>query len=327
MKTVICDNSLSTQKINYGITPELIYKYITALGDLGVTYVEIDHNIALKMPELPDNVKYIYRVSDPMFMAVMDMFDFDYVLLTPDTLDPKHIPSCPVIFELEGYSASDKMTLNLANSVLKRKISLVQFNSCFGLRCNIAGRQLDMLKQEDVTKFVRTLKNMITVPISFCAHDNSRNALDFSMKAINARVDMITFGLGACEEYAALDEYLFRKMVFTHDDRAVMEKICKAAFLHKIIFDTPKDLFMSILKQIDVDIYQLRNVDTGEHIGSGISLAESATLGYLHTSVLEQFIEEEDIPEDFAQDIRAAIERYDAALYNAQKQVKKGILN
>ncbi len=327
MKTVICDNSLSTQKINYGIPSELIYKYITALGELGVSYVEIDHEVALKMHELPDNVKYIYRVSDPVYSAVMDMYDFDYVLLTPDTLDPRHRPSCPVIFELESYGASEKATLNLANSVLDRKISLVQFNTCFGLRCNLAGKEMDMMDQRDVTTFVRTLKNAITVPISLCPHDNTKNALDFCIKAIKARADMITMGLGACEEYAALDEYLFRKMVSEHDDRAVMEKICKAAFYHKIIFNSPKDLFMSILKQIDVDILQLRNVDTGEHIGSGISLNESATLGYIHRSVLERFIEEEGISEDFADDIKAAIDKYDIALHDAQRHVKKGILN
>ena len=327
MRTVICDNSLSTQKINYGIPAEIIYKYITVLGELGVSYVELDHNIALKMQELPDSVKYIYRVSDPMYIRVMDIFDFDYVLLTPDTLDPKNVPTCPVIFELEGYNATDKMTLNLANSVLERRISVVQFNTCFGLRCNLSGTEMDLMQQGDVSRFIRTLKNAITVPIGICAHDNTKNALDFSMKAVNARADMVTFGLGACEEYAALDEYLFRKMVSEHDDRSVMEKICKAAFFHKIIFDSPKDLFMSILRQIDVDILQLRNVDTGEHIGTGITLNESATLGHIHRSVLERFIDEEEIPDDFAEDIRAAIEKYDISLCSPVYGTKRGLLN
>ncbi len=327
MNTVICDNSLTTQRIKEKVPQELIYKYISALGELGVRYVELDHKIAFRMWELPDNVKYILRMRSPVMMPLTDMFDFEYILMEPEAIDPDNLPDRPIMFELDGYSPKDKIALNMANQLMNNRISLVQFNTCFGLRCRFGNSELDLMQQQDVNRFVRGLKNMITVPISFCPHDNTRNALDFAMKAINARVDMITLSLGACDEYAALDEYLFRKMVLSHNDRELMEKICKAAFYHKIIFDTPKDLFMSLLKQIDTDIQLLCNVDTGVRIGAGISLDEKAMIGYMYKTALESFIEEEDIPEDYAEDIRAAIQKYDIMLHDTLNRPRKSILN
>ena len=42
MKTVIIDNSLCTLPIEENMNPELISRYIRALADTGVKYVELD---------------------------------------------------------------------------------------------------------------------------------------------------------------------------------------------------------------------------------------------------------------------------------------------
>ena len=54
MKTVIIDNSLCTLPIAEGTSPELICRYIHALAETGVKYVELDFRTVMKMQELPD---------------------------------------------------------------------------------------------------------------------------------------------------------------------------------------------------------------------------------------------------------------------------------
>ena len=61
MKTVITDNSLCTLPISDTAKPVHIYKYIEALGEMGVRYVELDFRTVMKMEQLPDNVQYIFR--------------------------------------------------------------------------------------------------------------------------------------------------------------------------------------------------------------------------------------------------------------------------
>lgn len=92
MKTVIIDNSLCTLPIDEHASPEMISRYIRALAEAGVKYVELDFRTIMKMHELPECVGYIFRLGDPMFAELTQAFDFNYVLVTINDLkDPLHI--------------------------------------------------------------------------------------------------------------------------------------------------------------------------------------------------------------------------------------------
>ena len=98
MKTVIIDNSLCTLPIAEGTSPELICRYIHALAETGVKYVELDFRTVMKMQELPDCVEYIFRLGDPMFAQLTQAFDFRYVVVTMhDIKDEIDVGNTPVI--------------------------------------------------------------------------------------------------------------------------------------------------------------------------------------------------------------------------------------
>ena len=100
MKTVLTDNSLCTLPIDEHARPQHIYRYIQALAETGVKYVELDFRTVMKMQELPDGVGYIFRLGDPMFAELTQAFDFNYVLVTiQDLKENINVGRTPVIIE------------------------------------------------------------------------------------------------------------------------------------------------------------------------------------------------------------------------------------
>ena len=120
MKTVIIDNSLCTLPIAEGTSPELICRYIHALAETGVKYVELDFRTVMKMQELPDCVEYIFRLGDPMFAQLTQAFDFRYVVVTMhDIKDEIDVGNTPVILEIPRFEGFNRKLQALAQIRLR----------------------------------------------------------------------------------------------------------------------------------------------------------------------------------------------------------------
>ena len=311
MKTVITDNSLCTLPIYDGAKPEHIYKYIEALGETGVKYVEIDFRTVMKMNELPENVKYIFRLGDPMFSELTEVFDFSYVLLTVHDFKQKiKVRTTPVIMEFPAVNQLSRQLVSVAQSQLESPISMVRLRGSYSLMTN-----------DDARKYVMACKSAVPVPIDICPMNKYKTALDCALKFSAARADSLTMCMGLPKNYASIEEFLFT-MMSVHEpipDEFSISAMCKAAVYHQIVFGPHScDSISHIMGMLDKDIMHLRNADTGKRVPMRVSFKDKMMLQKNYVSALEKFIDSEEIPDDFAYDITEAIKRYDASLFNTE---------
>lgn len=309
MKTVITDNSLCTLPISESAKPQHIYKYIEALGETGVHYVELDFRTVMKMEQLPDNVQYIFRLGNPMFAELTEVFDFSYVLLTVhDFKDRIKLRNTPVIMEFPAVSKLQPQLLQLAQSQVNTKISMVRLRGSF-----------PYLTPKDARSYIFGAKNAVPVPIDVCPMNKAKTALDAAIKFSMANVDSLTMCMGLSNNYASIEEYLFTLMS-THETLLKefnMAALCKAAVFHKLVFGQHSvDSISHIVALLDRDILSLRNVDTGNRVPMRISLKDNKVLRKNFVSALESFINNEEIPEDYAYDISEALRKFDATLFD-----------
>ncbi|MGN0687653.1 MAG: hypothetical protein ACI4KA_06075 [Oscillospiraceae bacterium] len=320
MKTVITDNSLCTLPVSDTAKSEHIYKYIEAMGEAGIKHVELDFRTIMKVRELPANMKYVFRLGDPMFAELANVFDFSYMLVTLKELNQKiKIPDIPVILELPATVSPNRKLLQLAQEQLSSKIAMVRLRGSFSL-----------MKPQAARDFVIKCKSSVPVPIDICPMNKFRTALDCALKFSAARVDNLTMCMGLPKSYASIEEFLFSLMSIqeTMPEQFNMAAICKATVYHQIIFGgSAADSISYIMGMLDRDIFQLVNVDTGKRVPMRMSLKDKMLLQKNFVSALEKFIDTEGIPDDFAYDICEAIKRYDASLYDTgllyDKQPKK----
>lgn len=309
MRTVITDNSLCTLPICESAKPSQIYKYIEALGETGVKYVELDFRTVMKMSRLPDNVQYIFRLGNPMFAELTEVFDFSYLLLTIHDLKQRiNVRSTPVIMEFPALSKLHPQLIGLAQSQISAKISMARFRGSFPL-----------LTPDEARAYVLAAKNAVPMPIDICPMNKQKTALDAAIKFSMANVDSVTMCMGLSQNYASIEEYLFT-LLSVHETMLKefdMAAVCKAAVYHSIVFGKhSSDSITYIMRLLDRDIMHLRNVDTGNRVPMRITLKEGMQLRKSFVSALENFIQNEDIPEDYAYDIREAIKKYDVSLYD-----------
>ncbi len=309
MKTVITDNSLSVLPISDTARPEHIYRYIEAIGEIGVKYVELDYSTVMKMNELPDNVKYIFRLQDPIFTELTDVFDFSYTLITLDDLKQRiRVRSTPLILELPAAPKPPRHIIDLARNLTATPIEMIRMRGSF-----------DFMSYNEAAKYVYTAKSTVPMPIDICPMNKRKNALDCAMKFSRANVDCLTMCVGLPHNYASVEEFLFGLMS-VHETMLKeynMAALCKAAIYHQLVFDYPGcDSISYIMELLDKDILNLRNVDTGKRVRMKVQLKDKAMLRRHFVSALENFINNEEIPDDFAYDINEAIKRFDTSLYN-----------
>lgn len=309
MKTVITDNSLCTLPISESAKPQHIYKYIEALGEMGVRYVELDFRTVMKMEQLPDNVQYIFRLGNPMFAELTEVFDFSYVLLTiHDFTDRIKIHGIPAIMEFPAVQKLHPQLLQLAQSQLDTKIAMVRLRGSF-----------PYMTPKDARSYIIGAKNAVPVPIDVCPMNKVKTALDAAIKFSMANVDSLTMCMGLSNNYASIEEYLFTLMS-THETLLKefdMAALCKAAVFHKLVFGQHSvDSISHIMALLDRDIMSLRNADTGKRVPMRIALRETMVLRKDFVSALENFINNEEIPDDYAYDICEALKKFDAALYD-----------
>lgn len=309
MKTVITDNSLCTLPIYDGAKPEHIYKYIEALGEMGVKYVELDFRTVIKMNELPENVNYIFRLGDPMFAELTEVFDFGYVLLTVhDFKDKIKVRKTPVIMEFPAVNQLSRQLVAVAQSQLETPISMVRLRGSYSL-----------MTPEEARRYVAVCKGSVPMPIDICPMNKFRTALDCALKFSAARVDSLTLCMGLPKNYASIEEFMFTLMSVHESlpEEFSISAMCKAAVYHQIVFGPHStDSISYIMEQLDNDILHLRNVDTGKRVPMKVSLKDKMLLRRSFVSALERFMDSEDIPDDFAYDISEAIKRYNATLFN-----------
>lgn len=309
MKTVIIDNSLCTLPIAEGTSPELICRYIHALAETGVKYVELDFRTVMKMQELPDCVEYIFRLGDPMFAQLTQAFDFRYVVVTMhDIKDEIDVGNTPVILEIPRFEGFNRKLQALAQKFVSGPISMIRVRSSF-----------DFMNIEQAKELVWRSKSAFTVPIDVCPMDAKRTALDTALKVSNAGVDSMTLCMGKSKSYASLEDFLFTMtMVFNSMPKEYsIPALCKAEAYHRIIFGLKSaDRITEIMEHVDYDISHLTNTDTGNRVKMHVSLKDRMMLRRSYVSALQRFAEEEDIPEDIAQEIFDAIDHFDMSLYD-----------
>lgn len=309
MKTVIIDNSLCTLPIDDSVSPNLICRYIQALAETGVKYVEIDFRTIMKMHELPDCVEYIFRLGDPMFAELTQAFDFKYVVVTMhDIKDEINVGNTPVILEIPKFQGFTRKLQMLAQKFISGPISMIRVRNSF-----------DFMTIEQARELVWRAKSTFTVPVDICPMDGKKTALDTALKVSNASIDSMTLCMGKSKSYASLEDFLFTlTMIFNSMPKEFsIPALCKAEAYHRIVFGLRSaDRITEIMENIDYDISHLTNVDTGDRVKMHVSLKDRMFLRRNYVTALQRFAEEEDIPEDIAQDIFAAIDHFDMSLFD-----------
>ncbi|MGN1120005.1 MAG: hypothetical protein ACI4Q4_06580 [Oscillospiraceae bacterium] len=321
MKTVITDRSLSLFTLDEHAEPAHIFGYISALRDAGVRFVEMDFRTVMKMTELPDGVKYIFRVTDPVFLDMADAFDFDYMLITPLDYKTRIDARIPVIAELPGGITCVPQLVHFVNMQVGGRLSMIRLK-----------RDFDMMSVEEAARYVNRMKAAVTVPLDFCPMNGKKNALDTAIKFSMAGADSITMTIGTSTNYASIEEYLFTLMSVynTIPSELDMGAVCRAAVFHSIIFRNGRDSIRQIMRILDRDISGLINADTGERVKMSVTLRDTQLLHRSFVSALEHMAREENIPPDLVRDMTEAIRHYNVGVFNEELMRKdggKGLLN
>ncbi len=309
MKTVIIDNSLCTLPVDEKAKPEQIYRYIQVLAETGVKYVELDFRTIMRMHELPDGIKYIFRLGDPMFSELASVFDFSYVLVTIQDLRKEvNVGNVPVILELPAVNALSRQLIRLAQGQISAPISMVRLRGSF-----------PVMDRTEVAELVWHEKNAMTVPVDFCPMNGRKAALDMAIKASMAGADSVTMCMGRAKNYASIEDFIFSLMT-VHDvlpKEFSLSALCQAELWHRTIFGSRStDCITDLMKLIDYDIANLMNADTGSRVKLRVTLKDKMLLHRTYVTALKKFAEEEDIPEDIYAEFSEAIDRFDIHSFN-----------
>lgn len=324
MKTVLTDNSLCAYTMYDNVSAEHISKYIQSLANAGVRYVEIDFRTLMKLRELPEGIGYIFRLVDPMFLGLTELYNFDYVLLTMADVRRLVKTDVPVMLEIpeadgsEGYSGK---LLHYASKLVEGEITAVRIRGAHPL-----------MELEDAFDVVRAMKNGFPVPIDLCPTNDYRTALDNAVKFTGAGIDSLTVTMGITEKYCSLEEYLFTLMsMYESLPRELsISPLCAATVYHRCIFRNRRgDGIIRYMDILDHDIHFLRNVDTNRRVKLRMGLKDTEYLHRTFATALEQMAKDEEIPEELFADLASAIKEYNGDFYNAEllDRKRKGLLN
>lgn len=307
MKTVFIDRSLCSGRLRENVRAEHIFNYIKALADAGVRYVELDFHTIMKLHELPDGIGYIFRMRDPAFAQLMDVFDFSYVTVTLDDIRKRFKLSAPAIMELPARTRLSHGLLRLINSQLDGKTGMIRLCGDFGL-----------MPVQEAAGFVLGLKNSVTVPVDLCPTNDGKTALDSAVKFSLTGADSVTLCTGASRRFASLEEYMFTMMsvysTIPHDLN--LAAVLRASVYRRLVFDGARDCVGEIMRLIDHDISGLINVDTGEQSKLHVALRDSQLLHRYFATALERMAQEEEIPEDILDEITGALAHFDMTLFS-----------
>ncbi len=320
MKTVLIDNSLCIYALRDDANPEYVYRYIEALRDAGVRYVEIDFRAAMKVRRLPRNMGYIFRPVDPMFLKLCEVYDFDYVHLTFKDIERGSETDVPVML---GFSAGENVSAKvyyLAKTLFHGNITAVRMLGSF-----------PVMSPETAEKFVSRVKSEVPVPVDVCPLNSKRNALDTALKFTQAKVDSLTLTLGVTDRFCSLQDYFFT--LLTAFNKLPKEynlgALCKAAVFHHYIFRNSNDFMMNMFKLFENDSRSLVNADSGERVGLRMGIKNPSMVRKSFVSAIEKMADAEEIPDDIFACIDDAVKCFDLSLYDREvlKDRKRVFLN
>ncbi len=320
MKTVITDNSLCTFTLDEAAKPEHIFEYISSLAEAGIRYVELDFRTIMKVTELPDGIGYIFRMVDPMFAHLTDVFNFNYMVVTLDDLRKSFNAKIPVIIEFPALSRLPVPLIRFAAEELKGTPAMIRLRGSYPL--------MDMDKAFEM---VAGFKNSIALPLDFCPMNGKKTALDSAVKLYGARADVLTMTLGSTEKYASIEDFLFTLLSVydTLPKEFNIGAICRAAVYQRLIFRNGGGSIQKVMRQLEADASGLRNADTGQRVRLRVSLHNRQLMYKGFESVLNKLANENGIPDDVIYDVSEAIRRYDVNLFDEELlyDIKTGFLN
>lgn len=319
MKTVFIDRSLCSGRLKENARPEHICNYIKALADAGVKYVELDFHTIMRLHELPDGMGYIFRMRDPAFAELMNVFDFSYIVVTLDDIRKRFPLNAPAIMELPARTRLSHGLVRLINSQLNGSAGMIRLFGDFGF-----------MTMQEAAGFVLALKNSVTVPVDLCPTNEGKTALDSAVKFSLTGADSVTLCTGNFRRYASLEEYMFTMMSVysTIPQDLNLAAVLRASVYRRLVFEGAQDCVGEIMRLIDHDITGLVNVDTGEQSKLHVALRDSQLLHRYFATALERMAQEEDIPEDILQEITGALAHFDMTLFSPEiRQNGAGLLN
>lgn len=321
MKTVLTDNSLCAFTLDDNASPEYIYKYIKSLADAGVRYVELDFRTIMKLRDLPEGIGYIFRLIDPMFLGVAELFDFDYILLTFADVRRKIKTDTPIMLELPLLDNISRQVLHYAAREVDGRITAVRIRGSYPL-----------MEYEEAAGYVGRLKNEFPVPLDICPMNDNRTALDSAMKFTMANTDSLTLSTGISERFCSLEEYFFTLLSVydTLPKELSIGPLCASTVYHSAIFRNSRG--DGITRYMDVlghDIHFLRNADTGERVKMRLGLKDTEYIQKTFLTALERMAKAEDIPDDIFNSINEAMRHYDTDFYSPEliNKKRRGLLN
>lgn len=314
MRTALIDNSLSVFTLRDDVNPEHLYNYIKSLGEAGVKYVELDFRAAMKLHSLPTNIGCIFRVIDPMFMRLCEIFDFDYLHLGINDVKKEIKTDIPVILGFEAGETISPKAFHYANQLMEEKITAVRMRGSF-----------PMMTSREAEEYILRLKNLVPVPIDICPMNGKKNALDTALKFAQGGVDSLTLTLGHTEKFCSIEDYFFT-MLMVYDklpQEYSISALCRAAVYQRYVFKNAGDKMSQILETVDRDIMSLTNADTGERVKLRARMKNVGVFYKRFISSLEKMADNSGIPDDIFGCLEEAIKRFDASLYNDDIMVNR----
>lgn len=315
MKTVLTDNSLCAYPLCDNADPDLIYNYIAALKDAGVKYIELDFRTLMKLRSLPEGVKYIFRMVDPMFMRLTGFFDFSYIILTYSDLKYKIKTDVPVMFEAPLIRGNMSRAARFVRGRINGELTAFRVRSDF-----------ELAEPFEAIRLYRELASeLMPLAVDICPLNGAKTALDAALKFTAADADSVTLTAGLPTKYCSLEEYIFAMMSMFDGlpDELNVNSLGKVSVYRSVIFQTGEQALPKLLDILDHDIRTLKNADTGDRVRMRVSLKDTEYLNRRFVSSLEKMAMDESIPESVFKNIEKAVKHFDSGVYNGELLQKK----
>ena len=321
MKTVLTDNSLCAYPLRDDADPDLVFNYIRALKSAGVRYVELDFRTLMKLRRLPEGVDYIFRMVDPMFMSLTDIYDFRYIVITYKDLGKKIKTNVPVMFESPYVKGSINVIPDLVKGCVDGELGALRVR--WGFEYETPEGIMDIYKE--------LVNGYRPYPIDICPLNNYKTSLDTALKFTAAGVDSLTLTAGLPSKYCSLEEYLFALMTVFDSlpSELDIQSLGRVSVYRSRIFQTGEQALPKLLDTLDRDIRCLKNADTGHAVPMRVSLKDSEYLNHTFVTALEKMADAQEIPYDIFKELTEAIKHFDSGMYNEDLLHRKrsGLLN
>lgn len=314
MKTVLIDNSLCSYSLRDDVDPANILAYIRALAEAGVGFVEIDFRAAMRLDHLPEGIGYIFRMVDPMFIKLTEIFDFNYVLLTLADLNKDFSVSTPIMLELPLSSSVSSLSVECIQRFLGREISYLRLRGNFPLE-----------GYDKFSEWAVALRRGFFPSVDICPLNERKTALDTALKFTYGNAESLTLTMGLPKKYCSLEEYCFTllSMYGTLPDDIRLPALCRAGVYQQLIFKNSEGAISYLSELLDRDIHCLYNADTGERVHVAARLKDSEYIRQTYQSALERMAVSEGMPREFYENVSKAIKHFDYGIFNEELLNKK----